>query len=99
MVRKSPPSSYPCCRRGLERGFRIPNYIFLPHDCSLSKVASTKRYGAEVIFSGHTFNERRDMEQEIHRVVSIPSSDDAHNRLGQGTLALEFLEQMKGMDE
>ena len=42
------------------------------------------------------------MEQEILKtqgVVSIPSSDDAHNRLGLGTLALEFLEQMKGMDQ
>ena len=42
------------------------------------------------------------MAQEIYKTkgaVSIPSSDDAHNRLGQGTPALEFLEQMKGMAE
>ena len=42
------------------------------------------------------------MAQEIHRakgVVNIPSSDDADIRLGQGTVALEFLEQMKEMGE
>ncbi len=85
-----------------ERGFRIPTYIVLPHDCSWSKVASTRGYDAEVVFSGRTFNERRDMAQEIHRakgVVNIPSSDDADIRLGQGTVALEFLEQMKEMGE
>ena len=85
-----------------ERGFRIPTYIVLPHDCSPSKVASTRAYGAEVIFSGRTFNERRDMALDIHKrkeVVNIPSSDDAHIRLGQGTVALEFLEQMEEIGE
>ncbi len=42
------------------------------------------------------------MALEIHRakeVVNIPSSDDPDIRLGQGTVALEFQEQMREMGE
>jgi len=68
----------------------------MPTISTPSKIAATKGYGAEVIFSGSTSEEREAVvESVIARTgaVLVPPYDHADIILGQGTMALEFEEQ------
>ncbi|KAI9881470.1 MAG: hypothetical protein M1830_000032 [Pleopsidium flavum] len=80
----------------------IPAYIVMPTISTPSKIAATKGYGAEVIFSGSTSEER---EAVVHDVIKrtgailVPPYDHPHIILGQGTMALEFEDQVREMVE
>ncbi|KAL7623072.1 hypothetical protein AAE478_006751 [Parahypoxylon ruwenzoriense] len=75
----------------------MPAYIVMPSISAAPKIAATKGYGARVIFSGSTSVER---EAVTARVVEetgarlVPPYDHPDIILGQGTLGLEFQEDV-----
>ena len=72
----------------------------MPTISTPSKIAGTKGYGAEVIFSGSTSEEREAVvEGVIERTgaILVPPYDHPNIILGQGTLALELERQVEGM--
>ena len=70
--------------------------IFMPVGASLPKINATRGYGAEVVLVGATFAESNRAAQEFAKekgAVFIPPYDNLDVILGQGTVALEILEQ------
>lgn len=78
----------------------IPAYIVMPSISPPPKIAATRGYGANVIFSGSTSVER---EAVCGRVISetgarlVPPYDHPDIVLGQGTLGLELQEDAARM--
>jgi len=76
----------------------IPAYIVMPTISIPSKIAATKGYGAEVIFSGSTSEEREAVVEDVIKrtnAVLVPPYDHPDIILGQGTMALELEEQVR----
>jgi threonine dehydratase len=75
--------------------------IVMPDDAPRSKVAATREYGAEVIFYDRQRDNRetvaRDVAERTGRVL-VPPYDDYHVMAGQGTCALELLEEVADLD-
>ncbi|KAK7541817.1 pyridoxal-phosphate dependent enzyme-domain-containing protein [Phyllosticta citricarpa] len=75
----------------------VPAYIVMPSISTPSKIAATRGYGATIRFSGSTAPEReavvRDVIAETGAIL-VPPYDHPDIILGQGTLALEFEEQV-----
>jgi threo-3-hydroxy-L-aspartate ammonia-lyase len=75
--------------------------VAMPDDAPKSKIAGTRGYGAEVVFYDRHGEDREAVAQEIaareHRVM-VPPYDDYLVMAGQGTCALEFLEQVPELD-
>lgn len=72
----------------------------MPSISTPSKIAATESYGATVIFSGSTSSEREAVVARVQAetgAVLVPPYDDVDIILGQGTLGLEFEEQVKAM--
>ncbi len=75
--------------------------IVMPETAPLIKVAATKAFGAEVVLCGTVFE---DAYQEARRLESekgyvfIHAFDDDEIIAGQGTAALEILEQVPDLD-
>lgn len=70
--------------------------IFMPVGVALPKLQATRRYGAEVVLHGNTFNETLSAAVEFAErtgATFIPPYDHRDVIAGQGTLALEMLEQ------
>ncbi len=79
------------------RRLGIPATIVMPRFTPYVKVENTRRLGAEVVLAGQTFSEARtEMAQLAARraLVVIHPYDDPLVMAGQGTLALEMLEQV-----
>lgn len=79
------------------RTMSIPATIIMPTISTPSKIAATKSYGARVIFSGSTSVEREAVvAEEIAKMgaVLIPPYEHPDIILGQGTLGLEFQDQV-----
>ncbi len=75
--------------------------IVMPTDAPRSKLEATRGYGAEVV----TFDRQREDREEVARVISereglavVPPYDDYHVIAGQGTCALELLEDAPEID-
>ncbi|MCJ1355925.1 MAG: hypothetical protein MMC33_005918 [Icmadophila ericetorum] len=78
----------------------IPAYIVMPTISTPSKIAGTKGYGAEVIFSGSTSEEREAVVKGVIErtgAILVPPYDHPNIILGQGTLALELEKQVQEM--
>jgi threonine dehydratase len=78
----------------------IPATIIMPSISTPSKIAATKSYGANVIFSGSTSVEREAVVSEVQRktgAVLVPPYEHPDIILGQGTLGLEFQSQVEEM--
>src|SRR2546430_1256406 len=79
----------------------VNSVIVMPETTPLSKVAATKAYGAKVVLCGTVFE---DAYQEARRLESekgyvfIHAFDDDEVIAGQGTAALEILEQVPDVD-
>lgn len=76
----------------------IPAYIVMPEISAKPKVAGTKGYGANVIFSGSTSVERQAVADRVIGETGarmVPPYDHPDIILGQGTLGLEFQEQVE----
>ncbi|KAG9655673.1 tryptophan synthase beta subunit-like PLP-dependent enzyme, partial [Aureobasidium melanogenum] len=84
------------------RTYGIPAHIVMPTISTPSKIAGTKGYGANVIFSGSTSDEREAVVADVIRdtgAILVPPYDHPNIMLGQGTLAIELEEQAKELDE
>lgn len=70
--------------------------IVMPESAPLVKVTSARRYGAEVVLAGGSYDEAYAHAREVERnrdLVFIHPFDDERVVAGQGTLGLEVLEQ------
>ncbi len=81
--------------------FAIPAVIVMPSDAPEIKVNATRGYGAEVIFYDR-YNESRDEigARICHErgMTLVPPFDDYKIMAGQGTAALELLEEVPELD-
>ncbi|RKL48723.1 hypothetical protein BFJ72_g1620 [Fusarium proliferatum] len=75
----------------------IKAHIVMPEISNPKKIAGTKGYGARVIFSGSTSTEREAMAAKVIAETGarlVPPYDHPDILLGQGTLGLEFQQQV-----
>ncbi len=83
------------------RELGVPAIIQMPTDAPRTKLAATAAYGAEIVgYDRHT----QDREALARRLADergmtvVPSYDDPHIMAGQGTAALELLEEVGDLD-
>src|SRR5439155_734551 len=79
----------------------IAAVVVMPEWAPLGKVMSARRQGAEVILHGENYDEAfaRAKEIEAERdLVFVHPFDDPRVIAGQGTIGLELLEQVAGLD-
>lgn len=79
----------------------VPCTIVMPKNASPAKVAATKSYGASVVQRGFNYDEAWEATQEIAKREGrtiIHAFDDPDVIAGQGTVGLEILEDMPGLD-
>lgn len=79
----------------------IPCQIVMPIGASLSKIEATKRYGAQVLLSGETYDDAYAKAKELREqtgMTFIHAFDDETVVAGQGTIGLEILEQEPEID-
>ena len=72
----------------------------MPTISTPSKIAATKGYGSEVVFSGSTSEEREAVVDNVIKrtnAVLVPPYDHPDIILGQGTMALELERQVQEM--
>ncbi|MCJ1466417.1 hypothetical protein MMC07_005036 [Pseudocyphellaria aurata] len=84
------------------RTYGIPAHVVMPAISTPSKIEATKGYGAEVIFSGSTAQEREAVAAEVENrtgAVFVPPDFHPDIILGQGTTALELEEQVQELIE
>lgn len=75
--------------------------IYMPLPTPLTKVSSTRAYGAEVVLHGTNYDEayEKAVEQSReHHLTLIHAFDDDAVIAGQGTLGLEILEQQPDIE-
>jgi threonine dehydratase len=80
---------------------KIPAVIVMPVTTPFVKVAATKSHGAEVVLSGESVSECQSRCEEIQSergLTLVHPYDDARIIAGQGTIALEMLEDEPGLD-
>jgi threonine dehydratase len=80
----------------------IPAYIVMPSTCPQAKVASVRRYGAEVILCEPTYAARESNAKSVVErtgAVFIHPFNDPRVMAGQGTLALELLEDVPDLTD
>jgi threonine dehydratase len=73
----------------------------MPLTTPLTKVSSTRAYGADVVLHGTNYDEAYEealRRSEADRLTLIHAFDDDHVIAGQGTLGLEILEQQPSTD-
>ncbi|HEY5551535.1 MAG TPA: pyridoxal-phosphate dependent enzyme [Opitutaceae bacterium] len=79
----------------------IPATIVLPRDAALAKVASVERYGGHIVYSEPTVASREAVAARIEAetgAVFIHPSNDSLVIAGQGTAALELVEEIRDLD-
>jgi threonine dehydratase len=80
---------------------KIPATIVMPVTTPLVKVAATRSHGAEVVLDGESVAEaqsRCESMQAERKLTLIHPYDDARVIAGQGTIALEMLEETPNLD-
>ncbi|HEX4965623.1 MAG TPA: pyridoxal-phosphate dependent enzyme [Thermoanaerobaculia bacterium] len=84
------------------RELGLPATIVMPLDAPALKVAATRDYGAEVVLYDRIGGENREAIaqriQDERGAVLVPPFDDDAVIAGQGTLALELLEEVPDLD-
>lgn len=76
----------------------VTAHIVMPTISTPSKIAGTKSYGANVMFSGSTSEEREAVVANVIKdtgAILVPPYDHPDIILGQGTMALELEQQAK----
>jgi threonine dehydratase len=82
-------------------GLGISATIVMPVTTPFVKVAATRAYGARVVLDGETVHEahtRAEAEARKHGLIWVHPYDDPHVIAGQGTIALEMLEDVPDLD-
>jgi threonine dehydratase len=77
-----------------------PATIVMPERAPLTKVAATRRLGAEVILHGTTFDDAGAYAREIQRergLTYVHAFNDERIIAGQGTIGLEIVEDLSGL--
>src|SRR3974390_3289641 len=80
---------------------RIPATIVMPVTTPFVKVAATRSHGAEVVLDGDTVAEAEARCEKIlaeRGLTLVHPYDDTHIIAGQGTIALEMLEDIEDLD-
>jgi threonine dehydratase len=80
---------------------QIPATIVMPVTTPFVKVAATREYGAEVVLDGETIAESQVRAEAIaadHDLIWVHPYDDPLVIAGQGTIALEMLEEVSDLD-
>jgi threonine dehydratase len=75
--------------------------IVMPRATPLVKIQRTEAYGAEVVLCGASWDESQARALELARergLTPVHPFDDPAVILGQGTVALEILEEVEGLD-
>jgi threonine dehydratase len=83
------------------RRLAIPATIVMPVTTPFVKVAATEAHGAEVVLDGETIAEAQLRAEAIaaeRGLVWVHPYDDPRIIAGQGTVALEMLEEVPGLD-
>ncbi|MCE4619530.1 MAG: threonine ammonia-lyase [Desulfurococcales archaeon] len=81
--------------------FGLKAVIVMPETASISKIEATKSYGAEVVLAGRVFDETLQVAKRIAQEKGyylVHAFDDPDVMAGQGTIALELLEQAGDFD-
>ncbi|HWQ33821.1 MAG TPA: threo-3-hydroxy-L-aspartate ammonia-lyase [Blastocatellia bacterium] len=81
--------------------FGIPAVIVMPEDAPQAKVAATRGYGAEVVLYDRYRDSREAISERLSRergLTLVPPFDDYLVMAGQGTAALELLEDVPELD-
>jgi len=79
----------------------VPAVIVMPRFTPTVKVANTRRFGAEVVLAGDTFDDAKARGYELAQergLIMIHPYDDEAVIAGQGTVALEMLEDQPQLD-
>ncbi len=74
----------------------VPAEVFMPVSAPLPKVEATRGYGAHVVLTGESYDDAFAASQEwaaAHDAVFVHAYDHPDVIAGQGTVALELLEQ------
>jgi threonine dehydratase len=80
----------------------IPATIVMPVTTPFVKVAATRSHGAEVVLDGQTVSDaqaRCEAIQKERGMTLVHPYDDAQVIAGQGTIALEMLEEVPDLDQ
>jgi threonine dehydratase len=79
----------------------VPAYVVMPRTASRIKIASVERYGGRITFCEPTHKAREEAAEQVIRetgAAMVHPYNDTHIIGGQGTAALEFLEDTPGLD-
>ncbi|MBP8309425.1 MAG: pyridoxal-phosphate dependent enzyme, partial [Burkholderiaceae bacterium] len=80
----------------------MPATIVMPKDAPAIKIEATRGYGAEVVLYDRRLEDREAIGARLAQergMTLIPPYDHAHVMAGQGTAALELIEDMAAMGE
>jgi threonine dehydratase len=75
--------------------------VVMPVTTPFVKVAATKAYGAQVVLDGESITEAQARAETIakeHNLIWVHPYDDIHVIAGQGTIALEMLEEIADLN-
>lgn len=79
----------------------IKSTIVMPESAPISKIMATAGYGAEVVLSGKGYDEAFEQAMALQKASGatyIHGFDDYRIMAGQGTISLELLKQLPGLD-
>jgi threonine dehydratase len=79
----------------------IPAFIVMPSNAPAAKRAAVDEYGGKITFCEPTLEARERTLEEVRErtgAISIHPYDDARVIAGQGTAALELIEEVPGLD-
>jgi threo-3-hydroxy-L-aspartate ammonia-lyase len=79
----------------------MPALIVMPSDAPALKIRATREYGAEVVLYDRYTEDREAISRRIAEergMTVVPPFNHAHVMAGQGTAALELIEQVRDLD-
>ncbi len=79
----------------------IKAHIYVPSISSPAKVARIRQYGAEIVIGGDTYVDAYNASHAFateHGLPEVHAYDQFHTLCGQGTVGLEWLSQVEGLD-
>lgn len=79
----------------------VKSTIFMPLFTPPLKVIATKAYGADVVLAGNSYDDAFEAAKiycEEHKATYIHAFNDPYIIAGQGTIGLEILDQLEGVD-
>ncbi|MGB7999664.1 MAG: threonine ammonia-lyase [Anaerobacillus sp.] len=82
-----------------ERGIKAK--IYMPIHTPTSKIEATRSYGAEIVLEGESYNEAfngAERERQERGATFVHAFDDPEVMAGQGTVALEMMQQCPDLD-